>query len=313
MARAMPNLHLGGLSRDEDAPRQRRRLATAAMAEPLTVSAGLKALAAPLALSPAAAAAAGPSVGPGAVWFLKIAPPAVCQLLWAAPLPTIREVERKGTTEGLPPLGYFAMAANGFLWMGYGASAGMDPTIIVPNATGMLAGLYYSSKFMQHDSGAFNLTPYKIGTAATFAGVTATVAALPAETAQTVLGWAGCAVVVAMFSGPLQVIKTVLEEKSTKNLPFPMAVATVANCTLWASYGGLVIHDPFIWGPNLLGLSSGLAQMWLFARFGIHREPEADPATAAEPEPDMWDKLRDTHSSSSFSSSSSSSSDGKSK
>ena len=100
------------------------------------------------------------------------------------------------------------------------------------------------------------------------------------KTAQQILGYGGCAIVVAMFSGPLQVIKEVVDTKSTKNLPFPMAVATVANCTLWASYGGLVIHDPFIWGPNVLGLASGVTQLGLFAKYGIHKA-EAEPGLAS--------------------------------
>ena len=56
---------------------------------------------------------------------------------------------------------------------------------------------------------------------------------------------------------------------STRNLPFPMAVATVVNCVLWLMYGSLVTHDPFVWAPNVLGLTSGLVQLALFARYGI--------------------------------------------
>ena len=241
------------------------------------VSAGKKALAA-LALSPAKP----PLVGAAAVSFLQFAPPIVCQALWAAPYPTIKEAEKKGSTEGLPPLGYFSMFANGYLWMAYGYTAGMDPTIMLPNMTGMMAGAYYTSKFIKYDSGAFNLAPYKAGTAAAIVGVTSVVATQDVATAQQILGYGGCAIVVAMFSGPLQVIKEVIDTKSTKNLPFPMAIATVANCTLWASYGGLVIHDPFIWGPNVLGLASGVTQLGLFAKYGIHKaEPVPDLASAA--------------------------------
>lgn len=45
--------------------------------------------------------------------FLKVAPVVSCQALWAAPWPTIKEVEERKSTEGLPPLGYFSMFANG--------------------------------------------------------------------------------------------------------------------------------------------------------------------------------------------------------
>ena len=34
----------------------------------------------------------------------------------------------------------------------------------------------------------------------------------------------------------------------------------------------LVIDDPFVWFPNVLGLGSGIAQLALFAKYGFHTE-----------------------------------------
>jgi solute carrier family 50 (sugar transporter) len=209
-------------------------------------------------------------VGPAAVSFLKVSPVLVCQVLWLSPLPTARTVIRRGSTEGLPPLGWFSMLANGFLWTVYGWTAGPDLTIIVPNVSGLLAGAGYSAIFMRYDSGRFATRPYVMGLAATLAAVTLVAIALPRAQAQRTLGLAGVAVCVAMFSGPLQVIRTVIATQSTRDLPFPTAVATVANCSLWLLFGALVRHDPFIWGPNVLGLGAGIAQLCLFARYGIH-------------------------------------------
>jgi len=92
------------------------------------------------------AANAGPWVGGASLTFLTWAPVIACQAFWAAPWPTMKEVEKNGTTGGLPPLGYFSMLANGYLWMAYGYSADMNMTIIIPNFTGMLAGGYYTMK-----------------------------------------------------------------------------------------------------------------------------------------------------------------------
>jgi len=92
------------------------------------------------------AAAKAPLVTGATLHFLQIAPVVACQGFWAAPWPTIKEVEKTGTTGGLPPLGYFSMFANGYLWMVYGYTADMNPTIIFPNFTGFLAGAYYSAK-----------------------------------------------------------------------------------------------------------------------------------------------------------------------
>lgn len=226
----------------------------------------------PGALTVPSAAEAG-ALAPGLLTFLKVAPTVSAQVLWAAPYPTIKEVEKNGSTDGLPPLPYFSMCANGYLWVAYGYTAGVDVTIMLPNFTGMLAGGYYSYKFLQFDSQQFNTAPYKYGTAAAFVGITGTVAMLDTAVAQQVLGYAGCSVVVAMFSGPLAVIKDVIDTKNTKSLPAPMAVATLVNCTLWASFGFLVIEDAFVYGPNVLGLASGITQCALLAKYGIYKEP----------------------------------------
>lgn len=69
----------------------------------------------------------------------------------------------------------------------------------------------------------------------------------------------------------------VLDTKSTKNLPAPMAVVTVLNCSLWGTFGLFIINDPFIYGPNILGLASGLTQCALLAKFGIYKAPPGAP------------------------------------
>jgi hypothetical protein len=37
----------------------------------------------------------------------------------------------------------------------------------------------------------------------------------------------------------------------------------------WTAYGVVVAHDPMMYVPNGFGLLAGLAQLSLFARFGI--------------------------------------------
>ena len=242
------------------------RLGARALFSSLPASA--HALATTVATSPASAAAL---IGPAGVTLLQVGPVLSCQALWVAPYPTIKAVIEKKSTGGLPPLSYFSMFANGYLWCGYGISAGMDPTIITPNITGMVAGAYYTSKFVEHNSGQFDLTPYYAGTALAVTSGTGLLLFAP-DLAQQGLGYLGCAVVVAMFSGPLAVIKEVIDTRSTKNLPFPMAIATTINCSLWLGFGYLVVEDAFIWFPNILGLASGITQLGLFAVYGFHSD-----------------------------------------
>lgn len=215
---------------------------------------------------------AAPLVSGAALTFLKVAPVITCQALWLAPLPTIQDVQKNKSTGGLPPLPYFSMMANGFLWCIYGCVCDFNPTILVPNFTGFLAGTYYAVQYTKHSSGAYSLMPYSAGAVALM-GTTAGIGALlPQATAQNAIGLIGCGVVVAMFGGPLQVMKEVIRTKSTKDLPLPMAVATVANCACWFGFGSLVVHDPYVWAPNILGLVSGVTQLGLIAKYGVYRE-----------------------------------------
>eukprot|EP00937_MAST-01D_sp_MAST-1D-sp2_P005525 g5525.t1 len=199
-------------------------------------------------------------------------------LLLAAPYADAQDVVRCRSTGGRPPLSWFAMLANGFLWAAYGATSDWDLTIIVPNAVGVAAGGYYSVTFSRYSSGVFDIGPYWRGVAAMMAGVAAAVAMLSAREAQRVLGGAGCLISVAMFGGPLQVMASVVAQRSTRDLSLRMALATTANCGLWFLYCLMVTNDPFGYVPNGLGLLSGLVQLALFVRFGISLPPKAPPA-----------------------------------
>ena len=71
-----------------------------------------------------------------------------------------------------------------------------------------------------------------------------------------------------MFSGPLTSIRSVLRDRSAASLPLAFTLVSCANTSVWLSYGALILHDPFIWGPNVLGLGAATAQLGLIARFG---------------------------------------------
>ena len=167
------------------------------------------------------------------------------------------------------------MVVSGSLWVCYGLLQGLPP-VWLPNIPAVAFGAYYWHTFRANAPATFPMQKYYTGAGVCLAGIAGTVAALPAETAAFVLGLAGNAAVVAMFSGPLVAIKTVMDQRSTASLPLPMAVATFVNCSTWFAYGALVIHDPFIWFCNGLGLASAAAQLSLFYRFGIAQNGAPD-------------------------------------
>lgn len=91
---------------------------------------------------------------------------------------------------------------------------------------------------------------------------------LPLADAQSYIGYLGCGVCVAMFGGPLASMSTVLTTRSAAAIPIGFTAFSTVNTTVWLGYGALVLGDPFIWAPNVLGLASSLTQLGLIARFG---------------------------------------------
>jgi solute carrier family 50 protein (sugar transporter) len=230
--------------------------------------------------------AASPSeswLSPGITWWLESCvgfngislglPGLAAQVMFLAPMQAMSQIKAAGTTSKLPLLPYTAMMASGFVWAAYGLLLN-NPAIWLPNIPALVLGAYYSYTFAKFAPAGANWLPstkgvHAVGVAAIFAGTTAAALTLDTATAVNALGILGDGIVIAMFGGPLIAIKTVLSEKSTRSLPFAFTIASFVNCALWSTYGIAVIHDPYIWIPNVLGLASSIAQLGLFARFGF--------------------------------------------
>jgi len=152
--------------------------------------------------------------------------------------------------------------------MVYGALVS-QPTIWAPNISGAIFGSYYWYTYAKYCPASFPMKTYAAVGAGAIGSIFGIAALCEPAMAANLLGMGGNVVVVAMFGGPLMAIQTVLREKNTKALPFGMCIATFVNCTLWTSYGLFVVHDPYVWFCNSLGLLSSIVQLGLFARFGL--------------------------------------------
>ena len=58
------------------------------------------------------------------------------------------------------------------------------------------------------------------------------------------------------------------------SLPLGFTAFSLANTSSWLAYGLLVLDDPYIWAPNVLGLGSAATQLLLILRFG--RTPKSN-------------------------------------
>jgi len=195
------------------------------------------------------------------------------QLQFLAPITTISGILKSRSVGKLPLLPYSAMLATTAIFTIYGVLVG-NIAIWAPHMPGVILSAAYTMAFLVNcpkeadwlPSGRSVHVGALLGLALVIASLIATFDKMKAAS---IIGLMGNAVCIAMFGGPLSAIKTVLQERSTKSLPFAFGIVTLINASLWCFYGAAIIHDPLIWFPNSLGVLSGVAQMILFARFGF--------------------------------------------
>ena len=198
--------------------------------------------------------------------------PAAAVVVFMAPIPTIRQINRVGSVGNMPLLPYSSMIACTFLSIAYGVLKN-EPKIWAPNSIGLVLGVCYFLNFIKHVPKASPTLPGSIQQHAQFiaavVGTTLFLALSPlVRTPLTYIGTAGVVFCVAMFASPLSALKVVIQTKSAKSIPLPFSVASVINCFLWSVTGLLDMRDINVWLPNILGLTCSLMQVGLKLIYG---------------------------------------------
>merc|ERR1712154_627686 len=150
------------------------------------------------------------------------------------------------------------------IWSLYGVLQ-QDQTIMVANMAGVMGGAAYTALFARYTHQS--MMKYYAGSGALLAAfLSSPVWAESVGTdAVTVLGTFGMSTAVILMASPLAVVGTVIKNKSTAALPFPVSLAMTLNGLCWGSYGWFVTDDMYVWLPNVLGCTAGLIQLSLFA------------------------------------------------
>mmetsp|Transcript_4875 Transcript_4875/g.11756 ORF Transcript_4875/g.11756 Transcript_4875/m.11756 type:complete len:318 (+) Transcript_4875:127-1080(+) len=186
---------------------------------------------------------------------LQILPPITSQIVTLAPLPTMKRFKDEGTTGNATPLPFSAMLVGGVIWCMYGRLTD-DMTIMIPNVTTILFGIYYLVTFSRYRHPKTSLLLHVLGAIFVIVSVVSATFVLPHEDAVDMIGEVGSIQQVVMYSGPLMVIKTVIRDRNTSAMNAWFTVATFLSCSVWTLYGAAVTHDIYLWGPNVVGLVS---------------------------------------------------------
>ena len=198
------------------------------------------------------AAPAGRASGPGGVG------PEVWLSAWAwARVRGVRTVVLKEGSSARP---------SGSTWWVRRSSGA--PTVALPNVTAVALGMYYTYTFHTYKPADAPFARYVAGATAVASLAVGTALVLEPEAAASTVGMIGCGVLPAMFAGPLAAARKVVSSKNAAAIPLAFTLFSVANTAVWIGYGLLVIHDVYIWGPNVIGLGAAFAQLALVARYG---------------------------------------------
>jgi len=143
-------------------------------------------------------------------------------------LSTCKKIAEDGTTGSFSPAQFISLYTNGTVWVVYGLLA-QDMTVLVPNSTAVLFGLYYTSQFAKYHNES--MMKWYAGSAAIVGGTCVAAATMP--NALDVVGMTGCVMAVILLSSPLAVMGKVIKEKSTAALPFGASLAGFLNASTW--------------------------------------------------------------------------------
>lgn len=191
-------------------------------------------------------------------------------IVFLAPLPTIRSISIQKSVGNLPLLPYSTMVTSCFVWVVYGLLIN-ESKVWTTNSVGLVLGVYYFLEYIRFSPKKSPILPgsvlQHVRVSCLIMASIAAVAFLKDDSAF----WVGSFAVflcVVLFASPLAALKTVLQQKSAKSIPLPFTITTLVNCSLWAAFGLLDIHDVNVYVPNILGLACGVAQLFLKLWYG---------------------------------------------
>ncbi len=134
---------------------------------------------------------------------------------------------------------FISLLTNSTVWSMYGL-LNSDLTIFVPNALGVLSGLFcvavYQSITEEYTSKLHSGALFTMILAVTLAGNGNTM----------LLGLLGCGLSVIMMGAPLASLSSVIRDQSTASLPVTTTFAGLGNALSWSLYGILVANDPMV-------------------------------------------------------------------
>ncbi|KAH6584622.1 hypothetical protein BASA61_007333 [Batrachochytrium salamandrivorans] len=202
--------------------------------------------------------------------------------IFLAPFPHVWTALKNNERSNMNPTPYPWFFANGLTWIIYGSYLG-DPYIFCANIVGFLLGLFYTLSSLHHGSDKFRKTATIILLGSSFLVLTSAFIVFAflktSDISKTFLGSVCVMILVFFYASPLSDLANVIRSRDASTINPVLAFCSLLNGSLWTGYG-FAISDPFVWGPNIVGVVLTLVQLGLIVVFRGNK-PVATPTPAA--------------------------------
>ena len=186
-------------------------------------------------------------------------------LIYLSTLPTVQKALRANSTTEINSIVYAMMIVNGSAWMFYGCII-KNWFVFLANIVSIPLGVYYYSMalLLERELQVCSRSAMTLmaGETLVFLAGGLALIALDSVQARAVMGGVATFLVVAFLGSPFSSLYSVITTKSAANIDAKLAWATLINGVLWLVYG-IILVDPIIYSPNVLGISIAITQLLL--------------------------------------------------
>ncbi|KAL2468621.1 Nodulin MtN3 family protein [Forsythia ovata] len=206
-------------------------------------------------------------------------------LMFASPIKTFKQVVKKKSTENYKGLPYITTLLSTTLWTFYGLLKPGGLLVVTVNGAGAALHIIYVSLFLIYAPKNIKVKSIKLVGILdmVFPAVVIAVILLVFRGGMrlTLAGILCAALTIGMYAAPLSAMRTVIQMKSVKYMPFSLSFFQFLNGGVWFAYA-MLVKDVYIGVPNGVGFVLGSAQLVLYMMYKNKSSKESEEREVEE-------------------------------
>lgn len=211
-----------------------------------------------------------------------------------SPLRAVQSIKAAKDTLTYPPYCFVCVAACGTQWCAYGTFAFAVTgnygflILVYSNVLGVIMGCYYAFTYYSNITSATRWDQFKMSVGAAMCAYTGEILLMLTTShakSLLVVGTTSAFMSVLVSVAPIADLPRILKTRDTSGMPADVCLASFIASCLWLGCA-ILLHDAWIFVPNMFGLVFGGFQLLLLAAFS------GSPATGklASKKADMYEE-----------------------